>query len=188
MNARSLLIARSVGVIGGTAALIVGATFAASVGNATLTGNTFAASQGIQISNGGAYGDTATGYAFGTTPIGGTGSAHQTFFLKDISGGATPLTVSVFGTNCGAFTNLNKAKVHVNVKPTSGGTTNSGTIADICAATPTPFALAASSSPSASGTQYDVWVTMDAGAITTIGGTDTASNSFDLNFTGDDGI
>ncbi|HEX3082701.1 MAG TPA: hypothetical protein VHQ86_05650 [Candidatus Saccharimonadia bacterium] len=182
MNGRSLLIARSVAVIGGTAALVVGATFAASVGTVSLTGNTFAASQGLQISNGGVYGDTATGFDFGTAPIGSTGSAKQNFFLKDISGAASPLAISVAGANCGGFAGLNKDKVHVNIEKDGGTIVDSPSLTDLCGGSGATLDTTNSPELAGVGTKYNVWITLDAGAIT--GATNPASDGFDLNFTG----
>ena len=182
MNARSLAITRAVAVIGGTGALIIGATYAAvNVGTVSLTGNTFSASQGLQISNGGAYGDTAVGFNFGSAPIGNEGSAKQNFFLKDVTGGTGQLAISVAGANCGTFDGLDKTKVHVNIEKDGGTVVDSPTMNTLCGGSAN---LDVTNEPAtgAVGTKYNVWVTLDAGAITAA--TNPATNGFDLNFTG----
>src|SRR6185312_13272784 len=95
---RSLEIVRSLAVIGGTGALIIGATFAATtVGNASLTGNTFSVGSGgiliAQDNSGspGTFGSTATGFDFGSLTEGGSSSNHQHFWLKN----GTDTTISV---------------------------------------------------------------------------------------------
>jgi hypothetical protein len=184
MNKRTLAIARATAVIGGTGALIIGATFAATpVGTVDLTGNTFAAIQGIQISNGGAFSDSVSGFNFGNTPIGNTGSAVKNFYLEDTTGGASALSVSVAAANCGAFTGLDTTKVHVNIKKNGGSTTDTGTLSDLCGSTPLDLTNP-DNSPTVGGasTKYDVWLTADNGAIS--GVTNPASDGFDLAFTG----
>jgi hypothetical protein len=183
MNARSLAITRAVAVIGGTGALIIGATFAAGADTASLTGNTFSASQGLLISNGGAYSGSATGFNFGTVPTGTTGSAQQAFFLKDITGGTSPLGVTVTAANC-SFSNLDSTKVNLNIEEDNGslsGTVDTATLASLC--TPTGLALSTANLPQtgAVGTKYVAWLTLtDASAIT---GSPT-SGAFDAQFTG----
>ncbi len=186
MNIRKLAIARAVAVIGSTGALIVGATFAASVGSVSLTGNSFAASQGLQISNGGAFGDTATGFSFGNTAIGGTGSAKQNFFLEDITGGTSALTLSVVAGNCGSFAGLDKSKVHVNIEKDGGTVVDTPTLDTLCAGTPANLDPTNAPAVGGASTKFDVWMTLDSGAIT--GSLNPLSNTFDLDFTGDDGI
>jgi hypothetical protein len=187
MNARSLAITRAVAVIGGTGALIVGATFAAvtNVGMVSLTGNTFAATQGIQISNGGVYGDTASGFNFGNAPVGKEGSPKQNFYLEDVTNSTTGVALSVAGANCGTFAGLIQSKVHVNIEKNGGTVVDSPTIAKLCGATNNSVNLDPTNSPAigGAGTKYDVWITLDPGAVTP-GSLNPASNGFDLNFTG----
>jgi hypothetical protein len=186
MNARTLAITRAVAVIGGTGALIAGATFAAgtNVGTVNLTGNTFAASQGLQISNGvSSFGDAAGGFAFGNAAIGKEGSAKQNFYLEDVTTGTTGLTISVVGANCGLFTGLDTAKVHVNIEKDTGSVIDSPTLKKLC--TPASVNLDPTNAPAIGGasTKFDVWITLDPGAFN---GTtpDPSSFKFDLNFTG----
>lgn len=70
MNARTFAIARAVAVIGGTSALIVGATFAATTTNAVTAAGTVTVSDNLSISqdNNNDFGPSASGFVFNTAP------------------------------------------------------------------------------------------------------------------------
>ncbi len=186
MNKRTLAIARAVAVIGGTSALIAGATFAAgNVGTVSLTGNTFAAIQGLQISNGGAYGDSATGFSFGTVAqASNTPQGVQNFYLEDVTSGATPLGVSFACANYGGFDGLDTSKVMVNIRRDDQTQVDSAPLSTLCTGTPASFSSVNDPSTGGVGTKYDVWVSLAPGAIN--GALNGASDKFDLTFTGQD--
>lgn len=187
VSKRTLAIIRAVAVMGGTAALVVGATFAATVGTASLTGNTFSATQGLTIStDGSTFSGSVTGFNFGNVPTGTTGSAVQTFYLEDVSGGDTPLGVSVAASTCGTFTGLDPTMVNVNIEEESGttpsGTVDTATLSDLCGSSPLTLSTANEPATGSTPTKYQVWLTMGSSAVT---GTPSATtNGFDLNFTG----
>jgi hypothetical protein len=187
MNARSLAITRAVAVIGGTGALIVGATFAASnIGTVSLTGNTLSATAGLQIApdNAGSPGTfdvTTTGFDFGSLAPGGAPSTKKQFWLKNTTG-VDPVALEMTAGNLGPFTNLDKTKVIVHVEKHTGGADDSANVQTLFA---TGLNLSAANDPDTGGanTQYDVWVTLNSGALTGASVTN-ADNHFDLNFIG----
>jgi len=82
MNARSLAIARAVAIIGGTSALIVGATFAATTTNQVAASGTVAVSNNLTISqDNNHFGSSASGFTFNTAPASPT-VAHTHIYLE----------------------------------------------------------------------------------------------------------
>jgi hypothetical protein len=191
MTRRSFAIARAAAVIGGMGALIIGATFAATdVGTVALTANSFATtSTGLQISNDGTtFSDSATGFAFGSLAIGGT-STKENFWLEDTSGGTSQLAVTVAAANVGTLTGLDPTKVMVNIEMNGGSTVDSASLSDLESGT---LALSAANEPTIETdattpvpTEYNVWLSLSAGAIT--GTVDATTDTFGLNFTGTSG-
>lgn len=102
MTRQSVILARGLGVIGATAALVTGITFAAFTSNTvSLTNNTLASSSAsLSIWNGSAFADTAPGLAFTGVPIGSFGTA-QPFYLKNNGDINLALTVVIPGTAVG---------------------------------------------------------------------------------------
>ncbi len=94
MSKNSLTIARGVGVIGSTVALMVGVTFAALTSNpATLSNNNItSATASLKVWDGGTYNVTATGFTV-TGLIPGSGSGDLPFYLQN--DGDVPLNISV---------------------------------------------------------------------------------------------
>src|ERR1700683_1946210 len=187
MTRRSFAIARASATIGGMAALIIGATMAATnVGTVVLTANSFATtSTGLQISgDGNTFAASATGFNFGNISTGGT-STKENFWLEDTSGGTTQLGISVAAANVGTLTGLNPADVMVNIEMHGGSTVDSASLADLQSGT---LNLSAANEPTLENgttpvpTEYDVWLSLSSGAIT--GTTDSSTDTFDLNFTG----
>jgi hypothetical protein len=186
ISQKFLKIARSLAIIGGTGALIVGATMAASpVGTASLTGNAFTASTnaeatgGVQIAadnsgTAGSFSGTLTGFDFGTLTTSST-PTHQHFWLKNNTTGAITLTAAA--SNLTGFTNLDQTKAIVHIEKTGTTTDDSNSLSSLLSTSATlsnPPAMGASQ-------EYDVWVTLDSGAVTS--GTST-NGTFDLGFTG----
>jgi hypothetical protein len=175
MNARSLAITRAVAVIGSTGALILGATFAASVGTVSLTGNTLSAQSGLQIAPdnagvAGAYDVTLTGFTFPAAVGQDTSGTPSLFWLKNTTGAALT-SVTEVSSNFTGFANIDKS---------SGGADQFDNLSHLNS---TGFNLTAPNMPDpthAGGDQYKVWVTLDSGAISSASDTGT----FDLTFTG----
>jgi hypothetical protein len=184
MNARSLAITRAVAVIGSTGALILGATFAASVGTVSLTGNTLSAQSGLQIAPdnagvAGAYDVTLTGFTFPAAVGQDTSGTPSLFWLKNTTGAALT-SVTEVSSNFTGFANIDKTKVEVHIKKSSGGADQFDNLSHLNS---TGFNLTAPNMPDpthAGGDQYKVWVTLDSGAISSASDTGT----FDLTFTG----
>jgi hypothetical protein len=185
LNDRLVTIARSLAIIGGTGALIVGATMAATpVGTASLTGNSFttaAAQGGITIApdNSGSPGTFAaniTGFNFGQLST-GTTPTRSHFWLKNNTNGA--VTVTIAAANLSNFANLDQNKAIVHIEKTGTTTADSNSLASLVSGSKTLSNPPASGD--ANGNEYDIWVTLDSGAVTT---GQTTSGSFDLNFTG----
>ncbi|HEY2003696.1 MAG TPA: hypothetical protein VGH44_01105 [Candidatus Saccharimonadia bacterium] len=180
LSKRSLEIARSLAIIGGTSAMVIGATFAATVGTASLTGNTFSVGSGgilIAPDNSGTPGTFVTstqGFNFGSLTEGGTSAAHQHFWLKN----ATDATVTVNETAADVSApNLDDSKVIIHIEKTGTNTDNSASLADLSSGS----GVTLTNTPSTSGTEYDVWVTLDSSALSTA---TVANASFGLDFTG----
>lgn len=178
LNKRSLGIARSLAVIGGTGAIVIGATFAATnVGTATLSGNTFSVGTGgVQIStNNSTFGTSAAGFDFGALTVGGTGTTRKHFWLKNNTDSTIGLTAAATGVSTSS--NLDPSNVVVHFEKTGTTTASSESLANIESSSITlPDAPAAGAT-----TEYDVWVTLNNGALST--GT-TATGTFGLDFTG----
>ena len=179
---RSLEIVRSLAVIGSTGALIIGATSAATtVGTASLTGNTFSVgSGGVQIApdNSGAagtFGSSTAGFNFGALTEGGTSPTHHHFWLKN--GTDATIAVAETATNVSA-PNLDTTKVKVHVEKTGTTTDDMASLSSLNTGT----GLTLSDPPATAGTEYDIWVTLDSGAVNT--GSTTGNASFGLDFTG----
>lgn len=91
MSKRTIAIARATGVIGATAALIVGVTFAALSSTVTLTNSSItSASADLQIWNGSIFTTTAPGFTV-TNLVPGTGQEFP-FYLKN--NGGVPLNIT----------------------------------------------------------------------------------------------
>ena len=185
LNDRLITIARSLAIIGGTGALIVGATMAATpVGTASLTGNSFttaAAEGGITIapdSSGspGTFATSITGFNFGQLSSGTTPTKSH-FWLKNTTNAA--ITVTFAASNLTNFANLDQTKAIVHIEKTGTTTDDTNSLSSLVAGSKTLSNPPASGD--ANGTEYDIWVTLDTGAVTS---GQTTSGSFDLGFTG----
>jgi hypothetical protein len=189
MNARSLAITRAVAVIGGTGALIVGATFAAT--NSThMTGITFSASNDLQISKvttgtpdtpTSYASDTIAGFPFGsnvhmgvqtTTPI--------SFFLKS---GVSLAGVTATGNIPSPITHTDANHIWVEIcdhgeNPATSAKCSVNTKLSQLSAGP----LAGITTPGNAGNEYDAYMTVTAndGSSTV----DGSATGFKLNFVG----
>lgn len=185
MSARTVQIARSVAVIGATAATIIGITYAAigDVSTATLGSSTLSASAFLQIapdSNDapGTFQTTVPGFNATTANMRfGSERAAGKFWLKNIATGDQALVLSV--PTAPTLTGVTAAGVHVHVKRGAVEELNT-TLAQLQAPNP-GVAFTQQLSPSAGGTQYSLFYTIDPPAG---GGTTANVGSFELTFTG----
>lgn len=120
MTARSVQIARSIGLIGVTGALVLGATFAAvgDKNNANLTANTLAVTAGLQIAlenagNPGTFGLTAPGFNLTDVRFGAEKVAGN-IYLKSTA--TADQTVSLNVPVAPTLTGVTADKVHVRIK------------------------------------------------------------------------
>jgi hypothetical protein len=184
MSGRTLAIARGVGVIGSTIAVVVGVTLAATgltSNDVTLSANSISsATAALQIKSGGSFGISDTGFTFSDVVPGGPAQplAGNAFQLKN--NGTVDLAVTVkvpSAVNCTA--SIDKSKVHVIINRTSGSNPQLGatdTLADLETGVALTDNLAAGVTAS-----YKMQVSMDADAIT---GSSGSCDPFDLVFSG----
>lgn len=174
LSDRSLRIARSLLIIGGTAAIIVGATYAQTqLGTATMTGNTFSAytttantSGNILISpngNTGNFTSNMSGFNFGSIGAGGNSSVNH-FWLQNNSSSAATVTFSA--SSLSGFGNLSPSSVIVNIERTGTSTNNALSLASLSSNTAT-----LSNPPSSGGgiAEYNIWLTLNSTATTNQG-------------------
>jgi hypothetical protein len=190
MSARALSIARSVAVIGGTAALIAGVTFAATfqTNTVTLADTSFSTtSDNLRIWNGSTFDTTpATGFAVTLNP--GIESAKQPFYLKNTSGANLGLTAHL--APGAVFTNVNdSALVEVKFYDDSNNviaTTNRAALAGGQIPFTNPAGqlnAGAEGNGGVSGTNGNYNVTFKI-APAGVGGTSASASNLDLEFTG----
>lgn len=192
-------IARAIGVIGITAGLVTGVTFAVMQDTATLSNNTISsASADLQVSNEtdcntdveAVFGSTASGFSFTNLVPGGAPSADQTFCLKNADG--TNLDVTVYATSVTATGTgtLDKSKVQVSFTNVTDGNLNTtyslAQLESLVRNVPAAGNQAAGGAniPTPAGTieKFLVSVKLDAGAV---GGSGPVSvTGFDFVFTG----
>lgn len=177
MNARSLSIARSVAVIGGTSALVIGATLAATTTNQVSLNTTATVSDNLSISTDGTtYGPNANGGNF-DIKRGVPTSAHQQFHLKTTdTSGAVKLSANVSGLGSSVDTN----KSHLTAHFKKGGTEVTRTLADL--ATDQDISAIGDLALSSADNVIDVWITADS----TTGAIGSTNNAITFNFTGTD--
>jgi len=175
MTTRKFAIARAVGIIGATAALVTGVTFAAFTSTATLSDNTIStATAGLEINGhlGSQPGFTLTGYVPGT---------NVTVPFTLTNSGGVPLAVTaqvvpgVSFANVGV-TDYSKVSVTItNTVTTNHYTTDFGTLL-------TGFAIPElSNMPAGSSDTYNATLNIDPSGVT---GTTASLSDFDIVFTG----
>ncbi len=125
-------IARAVAIIGVTAGMVTGVTFAALSSTATLTDNSIASvSAGLQIYDApsGVYATSGKGFTI-TDLIPGTPTTPQVFYLKNTSTANEKVTIAVpTAPSATGFTGWENLKV--TFKNLNDGSTNSGTFQDL---------------------------------------------------------
>ena len=185
MGKRTIAITRATAVIGATAALVVGVTFAALSTSATLTGNTLSsATAGLQISNGGSYGPTAIGFQVaGFVP--GQGSGPLPFYLQNSGGTNLNLTVgSTTPLTSSGFSGWNNLVVTItNDATTVTTTTNMQALINGNVALPDALAAGATGNSAVPFTPGNYHITFDVNP-SSITGSQVTVGSFDLTFTG----
>lgn len=122
MNKHAIAIARAVGVIGATAAVMVGISFANLSTQVSLTNNALASgTAALQISNDNVtYGASAGGLNFSHL-IPGVTSSPFTFYINN--NGDIPLTVTVQAPDATDGTNLKMSDITMNINCGSGSIT-----------------------------------------------------------------
>jgi hypothetical protein len=184
MGKRAYKIVQGVGVISATAAIMVGATFAALTSTATLTGNTLSSVTGnLQVNNtenGGSPTSSDTGYAFSDIVPGADYGTSHTFTL--FNNGTATLGVTVSSTS-GTATGIDKTKVHVKFVDTDESNVSADyTLAQLeSAQREMPGVSGAGSLSPTEEDHFTVQVKLDGDAVT---GTSGSVGSFDLVFTG----
>lgn len=193
MNARAVQIARSVGVIGATATLVSGITFAALTSNAAaLTDNTVSsATASLKISDGGPFDVTKHGFNI-TGLIPGSGSGKKDFYLANT--GTVPLKLTVHvpaappaPADGYGFTGFENLKVSISNEATGGTVLNTDMAALLAGEVALPEELAAgaqgsTANPTAPG-HYSVSYDINPDAVT---GGHAGVGNFNLVFTGTD--
>ncbi len=193
MNMRTVSIARSVAVIGGTAALMAGVTFAAFQTNTvTLADSQFTTTtDNLKIWNGSTFDTTpATGFNVTLTP--GVESAKQDFFLANTSNAHLHLTAHVNGSPGPSNSNITLAGVTVKFYDDAQPANNlvATTTLNALASGQVPFttpdgdlSALAQGNGGAPGTNGNYHVTLTADPLAMSGSTASISN-IDLEFTG----
>lgn len=185
MSNRTLAIARATGVIGATAALIVGVTLAQLTTTATLTGNTLSSATGdLKVNNtdnGGSPAASDAGFSFSNLIPGSDYGTAKNFTL--FNNGSATLGVTVYATLGVPSGSIDKTKVHFKfVNTDESSATQEYTLAELEALS--------RNMPGVSGTgsltpteedHFTVQVKLDADAVT---GSSGSVGSFDFVFTG----
>ncbi|HSW80209.1 MAG TPA: hypothetical protein VLG47_05525 [Candidatus Saccharimonadales bacterium] len=185
--------ARALGTMGAVVALAGGITFALTSQPVVLADNSINASASLQISNGGAYSGSVTGFNFSGMVPGGAASPDQTFYLKNNGTNAVSLALNV--PTLPTFTvtpsgSVDNSQVFVNISCTSGSSGNfslsSGN--DLTSLNSAPVTLAQGTGPLQPGDAATCTanVSMGASAVSPTTASSVSSTNFDLDFTGTD--
>lgn len=184
MNARTVLIARSVSIIGGTAALMAGVTFAALQTNTvTLADNQLNVTNDVlRISNGGSYNTAVTGFNINLVP--GVESEKKAFYLQNTSAANLGLTVKL--NHAAGGSGVDPSGVHVKFYDKDGTTVLADkTLADLATDQTLAGQLDANGrgNGGVSGTEGNYFVSFKVDPSAMTGGAATL-NDIDLDFTG----
>jgi len=169
-----------VGIIGGVTYAALQSQLGVLQGNSIQT-----AIASLQVSRDGTtYGSTTDGYAFGNLIPGGQASPSSGYpvYVKNV--GTTPLALKFsVGSGIQNPDNLNLAKVHIILTPTSGGGAQSMVLQDLITASSNggiPVAVASHMLPS-QVSSFTLQVSLDADAIT---GPGASLSNLDFQFGG----
>jgi predicted ribosomally synthesized peptide with SipW-like signal peptide len=182
-------VVRATGIIGATAALVTGVTFAALSSSATLTNNTIATgTAGLQVSSDGGttFSNLEDGFAFTGIVPGLTASGDKNFQLKNT--GSTDLTVSAKLDGAPAWTtdpvlaSVDNTKVNVEFACTDTSATPYGVTTTVAALVLGNVALTGDTLAVGDTATCTVEVSMDAAAFS---GSSATSDQFDIVFTGE---
>jgi len=179
---------RAIGTMGVVAGLVGAVTFAQLQSSpVVLADNTISTTASLQISNGGAYGDSVSGFTFAGVVPGGQHSDSHTFYIEN--NGNVPLTLNVTSSLPTFNVSVDNTKVYPNISCTSGSS-GDFSLTGVSIATLNASGATMSGGQLANGdaATCSIDVGMDSGAVTS-GNTNSISTSpgFDLNFTGTNG-
>jgi len=183
---------RAIGVMGAVAVLVTGATFAALSDNATLTANNISSDTAdLQVSNGGAYADSQTGFdASDIAP--GVGETFD-FYLKNSSSFDMAVTVEVTGV-CSDYISgtlgiPNCGDVLLTFDDEVAGGETTYTLQQLINAPKelpgNPFSAGAAGSAAVAGTEGNFTLHMDLKASDITGSSAALDAPFDLVFSGE---
>ncbi|HEV2412864.1 MAG TPA: hypothetical protein VGS28_03595 [Candidatus Saccharimonadales bacterium] len=181
---------RAIGTMGAVAALVGGVTFALTSSPVTLADDTINASASLQISNGGAYSSSVSGFNFSGMVPGGAASPNQTFYLNN--NGTNPVSVTVDIPTLPTFTVLpsgtvDDSQVFLNVSCTSGSSGNfSLTTGNDFNALSSGVALTGGPLQPGDTATCTANVSMGGSAVSPTTANSVSSGSFNLDFTGTD--
>ncbi len=175
---------RAIGTMGAVAAVVGGITFAQLTSNTVaLYGNELdATTHVLQISNGGAFGDNASGFSNSSLVLGKEGP-KQAFYLQNLANVSLSICAQI--ANAGTVNNLNLADVVVNFYNENGSLIANPTFQALVSAcqplnTLNPNAQGNGGVPGTNG-NYEYSITLQDGAVT---GNPASIPTFDLDFTG----
>ncbi|HEY2003698.1 MAG TPA: hypothetical protein VGH44_01115 [Candidatus Saccharimonadia bacterium] len=177
MNVRTFAIARAVAVIGGTSALIVGATFAATTTNAVTATGAVAVSDNLSISSDHVnYGPSASGFVFSTAP-GSPSVAHTHIYLETTEpANSVKLSAKITTWN----TNVSAEESHLTMNFMLNGNTVSIPFSALGGSSDSSLAgLGALANTGSTSNDLEAWVTADASTPVL-----NALNDFTLQLTG----
>ena len=186
MNKKTMAIARAAGVVGATAALVVGVTLANLSSTASLTANNIAsATADLTVWNGSSFSSTATGFTV-TGLVPGVGSGNLPFYFRNGGGVNLNVTVHVPVTpTSSGFSGWNNLKVVFtnDFTATTVTTDMQALLAGDVALPGNPLAAGAQGNSGVPGTQGNYKVSFDIVPASITGSHVTVGN-FDLVFTG----
>jgi hypothetical protein len=176
MNGRTFAISRAVAIIGGTSALIVGATLASTTTNSVIANGTVAVSNNLTISQDDTtFADSASGFVFNTAPASPT-VAHTTLHLRTTE----PVnTVKLSGKITSWDPSLGAEAAHLTMNFKLGVTTVSVPFASLGAGDVSLATLGFLPNTGSTDNNVEAWVTADATAPVL-----SSSNGFALVLTG----
>ena len=188
MTKRAIALTRGVGIIGATAALVTGITFAALTSNSvTLSDNTISTTTAsLKVWNGASFANTATGFQLDDL-LPGQYSTPQKFYLKNGTGTAMAVSATVpDAPTATGITDFSKVSVRITDLGDTDGTntvvTNLQALidGDIVVDQDLPANAQGSTTVAATNGNYTYEVKVDPAAIT---GSSATIDNFDLVFT-----
>lgn len=186
MTARSIAMARAVGVIVATTAIVTGITFAQLNTTATLSSTTIStATADLTVWNGSNFAITAPGFTV-TNLIPGTPSAEQPFYLKN--GGGSKLGVTAHIPTTPTYSGIGDwNKVYVHIANDNSGTAVNTTIGALLAGEVTlpgsPLSAGAQGNSGVPNTEGNFKISFNIDS-STVSGSSANIGAFDIVLTG----